>query len=225
LSEDFGWLEKNLRLTNTAKLLAKAYGGESVSKRLFEIIRAAVCFPVVNATTWREFDELRGERLQILRKSEKNAVDNFVKLADSLYQVRQYIDTNIAKMPKSKALTNIKDEIEIYVQQFLGGYCPLVIFERYRFYIDAFVCKIDKCLNSPKHYEECESIIAFYHDKSVELVAKTHEKPVEFEIFVERFCFLIEELSLKLFAEPKIKPVENISVKKLDKFLSDYLKF
>jgi len=221
LSEDFVWLEKNLRLHNNAKLLAKAYGGELVSKRLFEIIRDAVCFPITGVENWREFDAIRNVRIGILRKSEKSAVDNFVRFANSVSHVQQYLDTNIANLPKSVILRDIKNEFDIYIEQFVSGYCPLLIFERYSFYIAAFVCKIDKGLNSPKHYEECDKTIADYHRKSVEYVAKIHEMPIEFEIFVERFCFLVEELSLKLFAEPKIKAIENISVKKLEKFLLD----
>jgi hypothetical protein len=222
LSIDFGWLEKNLRLPQNAKLIAKAYGGsESISKRLFEITRDAVCFPVISVKNWREFDEMRKKRLEILRKSEKDAVNNFIKFTNSVSKVREYLDINLIKMPKSKILQDIKRELEIYVEQFVSGYCPLLIFERYSFYVEALICKIDKGLNSPKHYEECEKTIRFYQEKSVEFVEKINEKSVEFEIFTEKFCFFVEELSLKLFAEPKIKSVENISVKKLDKFLTE----
>jgi ATP-dependent helicase HrpA len=222
LNEDFGWLEKNLRLPQNIKLMAKAYGGgDFVSKRLFEIVRDAVCFPIINVKSWREFDEVRKQRLEILRKSEKSVVNDFIKFANSASKVRQYLDVTIAKTPKHKILQNIKTELEIYIEQFVSGYCPLVIFERYSFYIDALICKIDKCLNSPKHYEECEKTISFYQEKSVEFVEKIHEKPVEFETFAERFCFLVEELSLKLFAEPKIKPIESVSIKKLEKFFEE----
>jgi hypothetical protein len=215
LAEDFGWLERKLRLPQEAKLIAKAYGGaEFVSKRLFEIVRDAVCFPVINVNTWCEFDDIRKVRLEILRRAEKSAVDNFVKFTASVSKVRQYL----SKMPKTKSFEDIRDDLEVYVEQFISGYCPLVICERYFVYIDAFICRIDKAQNSPRHYEECEKTVRYYQDKSVDLVAKIHKNSVEFEIFTERFCYLLEELTLKLFAEPKIKSVENISVKKLETF-------
>jgi hypothetical protein len=60
-----------------------------------------------------------------------------------------------------------------------------------------------------------------YQEKLAKFVAKIAKESVEFEIFTERFYLLVEELSLKLFAEPRIKPIENISVKKIEKFLEE----
>lgn len=222
LAEDFGWLEKNLRFIGNKKILASGFGGaEAVSSRLFEIIRSEVCFPIVNVKSWGEFDEIRKIRKEILRENEKTAVVTFEKIVKAVAKVREYLTVQMLKMPKNKYLKNIENDLNIYTEQLKNGFCPLAEFVRYPFYIEALICKIDKALNSPKHYEECEKIAVFYHNKSVELVEKIHKNPPEFEEFVRKFCYLCEELTLKLFAEPKIKSVENISQKKLDKFLEE----
>lgn len=222
LAQDFGWLEKNLRFSQNKKIFASGFGGaEVVSKRLFEIIKSDVCFAITNVKTWGEFDEIRKTRREILRNTEKSALITFEKIVKAVAKVREYLSVQILKMPKNKYLKNIENDLYIYIEQLKNGFCPLVIFERYPFYIEALICKIDKALNSPKHYEECEKTALFYYNKSVELVEKIHKNPPEFEEFVKKFCYLCEELTLKLFAEPKIKPVENISQKKLDKFLEE----
>ena len=222
LAVDFGWLEKNLRFMQNKKILTTGFGGaEIVSKRLFEIIHGEVCFPITNAKTWSEFDEARKIRREILRSAEKSALDTFEKIVKAIAKVREYLSVQMLKMPKNKYLKNIENDLEVYVEQLKSGFCPLKIFDRYSFYIEALICKIDKALNSPKHYEECEKIANVYYEKSVELVEKIHKKPPEFEEFAKKYCYLCEELTLKLFAEPKIKSVENISQKKLDKFLEE----
>jgi len=222
LTEDFGWLEKNLRFMQNKKILATGFGGtEIVSKRLFEIIRSEVCFPVTNVKTWREFDEMRKIRQGVLRNAEKTVLSTFEKIVKAIAKTREYLSAQILKSPKNKFLKNIENDLEVYIDQLKNGFCPLEIFNRYPFYIEALICKIDKALNSPKHYDECEKITLFYYNKSVELVEKIHKNSPEFEEFVKKFCYLCEELTIKLFAEPKIKSIENISQKKLDKFLEE----
>jgi hypothetical protein len=222
LAEDFGWLEKNLRFVQNKKILAAGFGGgDVVSKRLFEIIKSAVCFPISSAKTWGEFDEVRKARREILRNAEKSALITFEKIVRATAKVREYLSIHLAKMPNNKYLKNIENDLELYIEQLKSGFCTLTIFNRYPFYIEALIQKTDKALNSPKHYEECEKTAVFYYNKSVELLDNVHKNPPAYEEFANKFCYLCEELTLKLFAEPKIKSVENISEKKLQKFLEE----
>jgi len=197
ISQDLLWLKKKLR----------------TQIRLYEIVREAVCFPITGINVVSDFDEVRALRLETLKRNERNILDTFAKYRDAVIRVKCRLGAELRKMPKSKILKSIEEDLDIYEREFSGGYCPLEIFERYPYYIEALICKIDKGLNSPKHYEECEKTIRFYREKAADFVEAADDA------FARKFCFLTEELSLKLFAEPKIKPAENISVKKLEKFL------
>jgi len=199
ITDDLMWLKRKLRS----------------SARLFDIVYEAVCFPITGVNTEEEFNEVKKQRLEILKRNERNALDNFAKYKEAVIRVKCRLGAELNKMPKSKILKSIEEDLHIYEQEFNGGYCPLEIFERYPQYIEALICKIDKGLNSPKHFEECEKTMRFYRDKAADFVETADDA------FARKFCYLVEELGLKLFAEPKIKAVENISVKKLEKFLEE----
>jgi len=199
ITDDLMWLKRKLR----------------TSPRLYDIVFEAVCFEITNVNTQEEFNVVRENRLEILKRNERNALDTLAKYKEAVIRVKCRLGAELRKMPNSKILKSIEEDLDIYEQEFNSGYCPLEIFERYPQYVEALICKIDKALNSPKHFEECEKTIRFYRNKAADLVETADNE------FSRKFSFLVEELGIKLFAEPKIKPIENISVKKLEKFLEE----
>ncbi len=224
LKRDFDWLEKDLKFPKQLKLLASPYGGEqNIKSQLITIAEEYVLRePVEPPFTLSNYENLRDLRQSELKKAGMNILNVLEKMLlherDNREALKRFMKKNNTKGYRDLG-EDLKAEMVSYMEQITEGFCPYPMLLNFDRYMQAFGIRIEKAFLNTTQYRKLEDRLDPYIDKMVELTEKFEKLSCEKQEKLLEFLALVEEFGIMLFAQPKIKPLQAVSEKKLDKLI------
>ncbi len=224
LKKDFDWLEKDLKFPKPLKLLASPYGGENgLKKQLINIVEEYVLrIPAEPPFSFNAYVDLREDRLKKLKRAAMEILDVLEKSLllerDNREMLKRFMIKNNTKGYRQLG-EDLKAEMVSYMEQVTDGWCPYSILFNFDRYMKAFACRIEKAFLSTAQYRKQEERLLPYIDKMVELSEKYEDFTCKQQEHILEYMELVEEFSVMLFAHPKMKPLQPVSEKRIDKII------
>ena len=224
LEKDFGWLHRDLRFDQELRLLSNPFGGENELKpKLFSIIREHILSLDNNLPRTSE----AFEKIVSIKKNEISKVGTNATIILKTSFIQYAKNRNLLNKFKSKFTSHsfinlavdLKNDMFSYWEQLREGFCPWIIFSQYERYMRAFNIRIENAFTNTIKYKNKISLHEPYMDELFDLISNLDYYPIEKQYIILDYMAMVEEFAIKLFAEPRIRPLFPVSEKRLNKLL------
>ncbi|NLG16091.1 MAG: ATP-dependent RNA helicase HrpA [Fibrobacter sp.] len=215
LTDEFAWIERDLKFTQQLKLLCAPLGGvESIKSSLIISLRE---FLLDFGT------DVPRNKLQF----EKIISDAHIKARGITYEALSLLEStllqynnNVALIKKEKnaRFAALKQELKAALDSYMKELTEGIRFSRFRQfprYMKAFGFRIQRLFLEPLKYGEKKRELAVYSDMLENCVCKETYSPLWYEI--EEFRAMVEEYGISLFAQQEIKTLFPVSGQRLSK--------
>jgi ATP-dependent helicase HrpA len=215
---DLDWLYKDLKFSKELKLLSAPYGGEEIiKKRVYEIINDEIasisCNPPYKES---EFNSLLKEKREILKGIGYRSLEILKSVFITQVENRDSIKRFSKKSSRNSIITlgtELNEEIEIYMEQFISGIFPYSLFIRFPKIVEALSIRIEKAFNSPAKYRESSEKLLYFQEQFIELMDRWNRVNCSQQESITNYQLMVEEFAISIFAQPKIKPLFKVSEK------------
>jgi ATP-dependent helicase HrpA len=208
---EFAWLERELKMEQSLKLICSAVGGaQKMQDILFTMLKKHILQtenPLPRSQS--EFDKI----VDLKRKQIKGLGYNAVAVLEQ--SLTQY-NNNLSALRKmnSSLKGELKVELSTYLEELQAGRVDYELFRNYPRYMKSFLYRIQRSGSDPGKYREKNEQLKWYR-KQYEKLHTDHQTPQKQKILLP-LRLMIEEFSISLFAQQEVKTVVPVSVKRLD---------
>jgi ATP-dependent helicase HrpA len=215
LSDEFAWIQRDLRFHKELKLLCNPFGGaEACGRILFCMIknhllsfaapapREETAFTTLNQAIRDKIKGIGFQTLSLLEETIRSFNECCVKI-------------NKHKNGSPVLRKELRGDLDRYMNEFREA-LPLERFRQYPRYLRAFAFRIDRAFLDPVKYSRNRELLRQYQDC---VKRDTTSLPRQKAAAVEEFICMVEELAISLFAQQEIKTRFPVSPKRLGKKL------
>ncbi len=215
LTNEFAWIERELKFPQNLKLLCVPFGGaELLKKSLLSSIHEFMLDYGTTAPRSREqFDS-------IIEKARVKTKGIGYKAVELLEKVILSYSKNSALIKKEKqgCRQALKQELQTDLSSYVNELLSTVRFERFcQFprYMKAFGFRIQRAFFEPVKYGQKRAQLMYFYTKLKEMGNKS--LGAEFLCEIEEYREMVEEYAISLFAQQEVKTLFPVSVKRLEK--------
>ncbi|HLV31421.1 MAG TPA: ATP-dependent RNA helicase HrpA [Chitinispirillaceae bacterium] len=218
-SDEFSWIEREMKITDQLKMLCIPFGGtKNIKLKLFNSIRNFLLRLSDDVPRKKEqFDKLC---VRVKKEARGIGYEAIALLEKSM----NLLNHNYALLMKEKRSnlvslrTELNNDLDYYKQELIEG----VGYERFRLfprYLEAFRYRIERAfLNPSKYIERREQLDEF---RNVLFDWKKVKTDRTGQNAIEQFWIMIDEYAISLFAQQEIKTLFPVSKKRLEKKLDE----
>jgi ATP-dependent helicase HrpA len=219
MATEFVWVERELRFTQSLKLLCAPLGGaEKIKNVMVQIIkehllttpvplpRKQAYFVSAIASIKKQAAGIGYEALSLIEK-------NILLYNDCLSRISKESRPRLSELKKE-----LKLELLYYFDCFVKGTITFDAFRQYPRYLKAFGYRIERAFNEPLKYSEKKNVLNLYRARIDEIMLKSGTC-IKQEY--EHFSSMLQELAISLFAQQEVRTLFPVSEKRLDKKLEE----
>jgi ATP-dependent helicase HrpA len=208
---EFAWLERELKMEQSLKLICSAVGGAQkmqdimftmLKKHILQTDNPLPCSQI-------EFDKI----VDLKRKQIKGLGYTAIAI---LEQSLTLYSENLSALRKvnSSLKSDLKVELSTYIEELQAGKVDYELFKNYPRYMKSFLYRIQRSGSDPGKYREKNEQLKYYR-KQYEKLCTDHQAPMKRKLLLP-IRLMIEEFSISLFAQQEVKTAIPVSVKRLD---------
>ncbi|HON10815.1 MAG TPA: ATP-dependent RNA helicase HrpA [Chitinispirillaceae bacterium] len=218
LTDDFAWIEREIRFTQPLKLLCAPLGGvDRIRNSLIMSIREFLLdFGTDIPRNKLQFDKALSEAHN---KTRGIGYEVLSLLENTLQQYN--INIALIRKEKNARFAPLKQELTLDLDSYIREITGEIRFTRFRQfprYLKAFGLRIQKSFLEPLKYRQKKQELTKYSDTLEKLTCKEIYSPLWYGI--EEYHAMIEEYGISLFAQQEIKTLFPVSGQRLDKKLA-----
>lgn len=226
LAKEAAWLEREIKFSQTTKLLLTPIGKEEQFKNAIIQIMKNHFFSIPDPAprTELEFDTLLNNAKTALKGAAQKALITFSSILEQYHENEKAIGKKAALL-NSALNKKTAEELKIRNRQFIARIqdrtFPYAMFLQLPRYLKALYYCIDKAFADMTAYNSRQAQIKAYETRAEEflnsLESFTHKKKNQ----ILEFIMLVEEFRISLFAQQKIATLYPVSQKRLQKKLEE----
>ncbi|ERP30889.1 ATP-dependent RNA helicase HrpA [Chitinivibrio alkaliphilus] len=204
LRSEWRYCKKELRIPKKLHLAAHPYGGEKklCAAAAESISEAAFRAPLEVVRQRPEYEDLLKGRKMLLRRAGSEFSLHMERLLEQLRKNYDFIEKLSAKnrgIHREKIARELRDDLDIYMEQFTDGFCPYEVYQYYPRYMTAFYYRIEKAFTAPAKYAKLIAPLHEYQDAVAHIIEQFDNFRVPQQYDLLHLLFMIEELGVQFF--------------------------
>ncbi len=218
-TSEFAWLERELKMEQSLKLICSAIGGaQKMQELLFAMLKKHILqIGSLAPHSQNEFDKI----VDVKRKQIKGIGYSAITTLEQALTLYNENHSALRKM-NSSLKTDLKTELTNYLEELQTGGVDYELFRNYPRYMKAFSYRIQRSGSDPGKYREKNEQLKSYRNQYEKMCKDTSTPQRQKHLLPLRL--MIEEYSISLFAQQEVKTVVPVSVKRLEAEISNVSK-
>lgn len=215
LTQEFAWIDRELKIPQNLKLLCTPLGGADLLKKslLLSIREYLLDFGIAAPRSKEQFDTVMEN---VRNKSRGIAFQTITMLEKTILSYNQ--NSSLLKKEQGTVRQDLKKQLQTDLNCYINEIVSEVKFERFcQFprYMKAFGYRIQRAFLEPVKYSQKRAQLSLFQNQLSQMEKVNRYSEVWYEI--EAFREMVEEYAISLFAQQEVKTLFSVSVQRLEK--------